>query len=89
MPERFETTSRYFRGRIVDLLRDAPHGLTAAQLAALIAADRSENSWLQPYVDGLVRDGLVVERDFNGLAEGALAYDDLAQSQVTRYALPE
>ena len=88
-PERFETSSRYFRGRIVDLLRDAPHGLTAAHLATLIDADRSENSWLQPYVDGLVRDGLVVERDFNGLAEGALAYDDLAQFQVTRYALPE
>ncbi len=31
--ERFETTSRYFRGRIVDLLRDAPHGLTADHLS--------------------------------------------------------
>ena len=88
-PERFETTSRYFRGRIVDLLRDAPHGLTTAQLANLIDADRFENGWLQTYVDGLVRDGLIVERGFAGVAEEAPSYDDLDKSPVPRYALPE
>lgn len=87
--ERFETTSRYFRGRIVDLLRDAPNGLTAAQLANLIDADRSEDGWIQPYVDGLVRDGLIVTRDAAGVVEQSPAYNDHGPSSGPRYALPE
>ena len=88
-PERFETSSRYFRGRIVDLLRDAPHGLTAAQLANLIDANRSENGWLQPYFDGLVRDGLIVSITLNSMAEEATPNDGVEQSDDSRYALPE
>ncbi len=88
-PERFETTSRYFRGRIVDLLRDAPHGLTAAQLANLIDSDRSENGWLQPYVDGLLTDGLIVQLGARGVAEGAPTYDGSALASEQRYGLPE
>ena len=87
--ERFETTSRYFRGRIVDLLRDAPHGLTAGQLSNLVDSERSENGWLQPYVEGLVRDGLIVEQPFAGVLEGAPEYENSKPSQEPRYALPE
>ncbi|CAN5700540.1 A/G-specific adenine glycosylase [soil metagenome] len=87
--ERFETTSRYFRGRIVDLLRDAPHGLTADQLANLIDADRSENGWLQPYVAGLLRDGLIVAWPFPGVAEEPVVYDTGEPSTALRYRLPE
>lgn len=88
-PERFETTSRYFRGRIVDLLRDAPHGFTAAQLADLIDTDRSEKGWLQPYVDGLVQDGLIVKLDSAGIAEDGPDYDGARPQEEPLYALPE
>lgn len=88
--ERFETTSRYFRGRIVDLLRDAPNGLTTAQLADLIDADRSENGWLQPYVDGLLRDGLIVDGRVSILREDSPAYDrEDAPVNEPRYRLPD
>ena len=87
--ERFETTSRYFRGRIVDFLREAPHGLTAAQLASLIDVERTENGWLQPYVDGLVKDGLIVEPGSAGVAEDGPDYDGARPQEEPRYALPE
>ena len=88
-PERFETTSRYFRGRIVDLLRDVPHGLTAAQLATLIDAGRTEDDWLQPYVDGLLRDGLVVTGRGASVQEATSLYDDEPQREEQRYRLPD
>ena len=88
--EPFETTSRYFRGRIVDHLRDAPYGLTAEQLAGLIDAERTENGWLQPYIDGLLRDGLIVVAQSAGLAEDSPAYDGEAGAvSCLRYQLPD
>ena len=86
----FETTSRYFRGRIVDHLRDAPGGLTADQLASLIDAGRSEPGWIEGYIDGLLRDGLIVAARPAGVAEETQAYDG-EESVVgrTRYRLPD
>ena len=88
-PERFETTSRYFRGRVVDLLRDAPNGLTAGQLANLIDTDRSENGWIEPYIEGLVRDGLIVADQFAGVREEVAAYDGDRPTGGLRYRLPD
>jgi A/G-specific adenine glycosylase len=88
--ELFETSSRYFRGRIVAHLRDTPHGLTAAQLASLIDGDRAEDGWLQPYVDGLLRDGLIVEAVAAGVREAVPDYDsERAMGNAPRYRLPD
>jgi A/G-specific adenine glycosylase len=62
-PARFIGSDRYYRGRIVDVLRAAAlPGLTAAPLVALIShADAPlPHAEFQRIVDGLVRDGLVV-----------------------------
>ena len=60
---RFEGSSRFFRGRIVEALRALPEG-GAARLAALghlvhegFEAGR-DDPWLRGLIDGLVRDGL-------------------------------
>ncbi|MHB8619257.1 MAG: HhH-GPD family protein [Chloroflexota bacterium] len=52
----FETTNRYFRGRVVDLLRIQPR--TLPELAAEIG--RNDPPWLAALLDGLQRDGLAV-----------------------------
>ena len=61
-PQPFTTTSRYFRGRIVDALRALPAGetFTLTALGPLIKADFApdELPWLHGLVDGLARDGL-------------------------------
>ncbi|HEY4034246.1 MAG TPA: A/G-specific adenine glycosylase [Ktedonobacteraceae bacterium] len=62
----FTSSNRYFRGRIVDLLRTLPADERIA-LAALGPKIKPEFSidelvWLQKIVDGLVRDGLL---DYN------------------------
>ncbi len=58
----FETTSRYFRGRIVDALRALPAGasLSLDDLGPQVKADFTpdELPWLRSLVDGLARDGL-------------------------------
>jgi A/G-specific adenine glycosylase len=88
--ERFEISSRYFRGRIVDLLRGAPHGLTSDQLAELIDGERSENGWVQPFVDGLMRDGLIVEAELSSARERTVSYDgDSPNDDRPRYLLPD
>jgi A/G-specific adenine glycosylase len=62
--ERFENSSRYFRGRAVDALRVLPVGTTLA-LAALGAHIRQDyaaadhEAWLLALLAGLERDGLV------------------------------
>jgi A/G-specific adenine glycosylase len=84
----FETSSRYFRGRIVALLREAPFGLTADELAAEIDAERSEPDWIAPYVGGLLADGLLVARPM--LAEESPPYHgEPASSRGVCYQLPD
>jgi A/G-specific adenine glycosylase len=56
---RFETTNRYFRGRVVDALRErSPQPLN--DLARRL--NRDDLEWLERLVAGLERDGLVVRR---------------------------
>ncbi len=59
----FTTTNRFFRGRIVDLLRTLPamQRMTLSNLGPQIKADYSEIDlpWLQQIVQGLVKDGLL------------------------------
>jgi A/G-specific adenine glycosylase len=71
----FESTSRYYRGRIVETLRSLPrdeqHGIPLPQLGAAIRADFSDDHmpWLQELINGLERDGLAM------VAETAPPYD--------------
>src|SRR5260370_13666272 len=62
----FTSTNRYFRGRIVDLLRSLPtdERISLAVLGPKIKPEFSADDlvWLQKIVDGLVRDGLL---DYN------------------------
>ncbi|HLG72197.1 MAG TPA: A/G-specific adenine glycosylase [Chloroflexota bacterium] len=53
----FETTNRYFRGRVVDALRERSP-LSLEELAVRLG--REEPAWLDKLVGGLERDGLVV-----------------------------
>lgn len=85
--ERFETSSRYFRGRIVDLLRTTPDALTAGQLAQRIRPEHMEHAWIDPYLAGLIRDGLIV-LDGAGLRERVPAYDG-DMSGAASYRLPD
>jgi A/G-specific adenine glycosylase len=59
----FTSSNRYFRGRIVDLLRTLPadERISLAALGPKIKPEFSidELVWLQKIVDGLVRDGLL------------------------------
>ena len=61
--ERFEGSSRYYRGRVVDHLRGLPDGASCPveDLAAAIKPDYSDDDapWLRALLDGLARDGLV------------------------------
>jgi A/G-specific adenine glycosylase len=88
---RFETTSRYFRGRIVDALRDASlDGLTLDELGSFVKSDfgPSDVNWIAGHVAGLVRDGLVVPA-VQGLSEEVVEYEGLAGDGDVRYRLPE
>ena len=62
----FTSTNRYFRGRIVDLLRSLPadERISLTVLGPKIKPEFSVDDvvWLQKIVDGLVRDGLL---DYN------------------------
>ncbi len=87
----FEQTSRYFRGRIIDRLLDAPpHGLTAKELALSIepARDLGEPEWTVPYLSGLLRDGLVV-CGTPGLREDSPDYDGHEPALPDRFRLPD
>jgi A/G-specific adenine glycosylase len=59
----FTSTNRYFRGRIVDLLRSLPadQRIPLAELGPKIKPQFSDNDlpWLQTIVQGLAKDGLV------------------------------
>jgi len=59
----FTSTNRYFRGRIVDLLRSTPaqQRISLAALGPQIKPEFGEQDydWLQKIIEGLVRDGLL------------------------------
>ncbi|GLV60181.1 (Fe-S)-cluster assembly protein [Dictyobacter sp. S3.2.2.5] len=59
----FTSTNRYFRGRIVDLLRSTPARqripLTALGPQIKPEFGEQDHDWLQKIVEGLVRDGLL------------------------------
>ncbi len=88
--ERFETTSRYFRGRIVETLRGIPAGETSGiglhELGALVKEGYSVDDapWLMNLVEGLQQDGLAV------IAEETTPYDTVPESAtaMTRVRLP-
>ena len=65
----FEQTSRYFRGRIVDALRELPPGaaLSLAALGPRIKPDYTDADlpWLRKLAQGLARDGLARLDDEN------------------------
>lgn len=62
----FTSTNRYFRGRIIDLLRSLPadHRIALDVLGTQIKSEFSPQDlpWLQQLVEGLVKDGLL---DYN------------------------
>jgi A/G-specific adenine glycosylase len=64
---RFEHSSRFYRGRIVDMLRAAGAGgaLTADEVGARLRLDYSDadRPWLEGLLGGLARDGLITWED--------------------------
>lgn len=88
--EPFESTSRYFRGRVVDVLREAawsdPRGIALEELGSRVrdGFTTADLPWLRSLVAGLQRDGLAV------IAEESPPYvagDDSAGAD-TRVRLP-
>ena len=68
----FEQTNRYFRGRIVDALRDHPgEGIAVRDLGPMVKPEftADDMTWLVELVHGLERDGLA------RVAEPAAGYD--------------
>ena len=88
--EPFESTTRFYRGRIVEALRalpeDEPEGIPLPELGLKVREGfTSENlPWLRELVDGLQRDGLAL------VAEDAPSYDADRESATTgaRVRLP-
>lgn len=88
--QKFETTSRYYRGRIVETLRTLPAGADRGiELDALGARIRDGYSakdapWLRDLVLGLQRDGLAV------ISEDSPAYDkgSAPRESTARVRLP-
>lgn len=94
---KFETTSRYVRGRIVDALRSAgTAGLSLAELGLTVKPDfnASDANWIAGHVAGLQRDGLLAGVDENDagqrlVAEESLPYDVERCDLSRRYRLPD
>ena len=65
--ERFEHSSRYYRGRIVEMLRAEGTGgaLTADEVGARLRLDYTDadGPWLERLLGGLARDGLITWED--------------------------
>ena len=63
----FTSTNRYFRGRIIDLLRSLPadQRMTLIALGPTIKPEFGEQDlpWLQQVIQGLVKDGLLDQND--------------------------
>jgi A/G-specific adenine glycosylase len=95
--ERFEETSRYFRGRIVDALRAAPpSGLSLGELGLLLRSDfaATDSAWLEKHLQGLERDGLVVRVEPGAPAPSAIneegpSYDAGPSNFRERFRLPD
>jgi A/G-specific adenine glycosylase len=81
--EPFESTSRFYRGRIVDALRalpaDAPTGIPLAELGPRVREGFTSDDlpWLRDLIDGLERDGLAL------VAEDSPSYDAEHESPET------
>ncbi len=87
---RFETTNRFVRGRIIDILRGAPAGgATAAEIVALMpnGADDQDPERVIALLDVLVSEGMVA-RDLR-VAEDVPAYDGAGGGATHRYRLPD
>jgi len=88
--EPFESTSRFYRGRIVEALRelpaDEPVGIPLAELGPRVREEFTSEDlpWLRDLVDGLQRDGLAL------VAEDSPSYDAGQESDATapRVRLP-
>ena len=91
---KFEATSRYFRGRIIDALRSSgPSGLSLAEIGAAMKPNFSsaDAAWADAHIAGLHRDGLLVQTDDGQrlVAEEALPYDCEMPDLSRRYRLPD
>ena len=86
----FEHTTRYYRGRIVETLRDLPEhdrsGIALAELGSKVQEGFSAENlpWLRGLVEGLQRDGLAL------IAEEPTSYDSGTRTgePETRVRLP-
>jgi A/G-specific adenine glycosylase len=83
----FKQTNRYFRGRIVDTLRDRDHahtGVAIEDLGPMIRDDFADDHvpWLFELAQGLERDGLAV------IAEDEATYDTSTPLAKVRIKLP-
>ncbi|HEU5090424.1 MAG TPA: A/G-specific adenine glycosylase [Roseiflexaceae bacterium] len=60
----FAGSSRFFRGKIIDVLRTHPEGIAVMALGPLVKDDyaESDRDWLETLIAGLVRDGLAERR---------------------------
>ncbi len=86
---RFEDTSRYVRGRIVEFLREHPEGLQSNELADRIRPAEPNTHWIHPYLDALEIEGLI-ERVAGGVREELAGYDDQQPAgEDSRYRLPQ
>ena len=76
----FANTTRYYRGRIVETLRELPEhdqaGIALSELGAIIQEGFAQENipWLRGIVEGLQRDGLAV------IAEDSVPYDAAGES---------
>jgi A/G-specific adenine glycosylase len=87
-PQPFAGTNRYFRGRVVEVLRTLPSGdesgIALDVLGPRVRDDFSSQDlpWLRSLVEGLQRDGLAV------IAEATPPYDAAPPGPTTRVRLP-
>jgi A/G-specific adenine glycosylase len=95
---RYETTSRFVRGRIVEALRGAPAaGLTLAELVGSLNGGGADVACerIAEHIDALVRDGLVVPAaaELPSMREEPATYDDgtpeSTRESTLRYRLPD
>jgi len=86
---RFETTNRYVRGRIIDILRGAPiGGYSAAEVVARmpIGKDTPDLERVAGLLEVLTIEGMA-DRE-RQVSEDGLAYDGLATDASDRFRLP-
>ncbi|MCO5176488.1 MAG: A/G-specific adenine glycosylase [Thermomicrobiales bacterium] len=87
---RFETTNRYVRGRILDILRNTDgRGASIAEIERLMpdGAHRPHATRIASMLDAMVSEGLVMSG--SAVAEDAEPYDQERVSESSRYRLPD